>query len=101
MPIESIPRIMQRIKLASPKDAISVFMIEGHGKNKLNAIYARSVESARMKVELKPFHSSHRCESCGHVETFLANDWIGDFHNHMDLVQVRNFLETVVGASNG
>ena len=98
MPIESISRIMSRIKHAPRTQPISVFVVtETVGEKsyrKLDAIYGRTIEAKRRQTALKPFHPSHRCKECGHIETFLAEEWLGDFDNTMHLPDVRTFLET-------
>ena len=93
MPIESIPRIVARIKLATPSKPISVFVVGPDNNRRLDAIYGNTIESKRRQTALKPYHASDKCPTCGHVTQHLAEEWIGDFHNHMSLTDVREFLK--------
>lgn len=94
MPVESVSRIVARVKISPPSRPISVFVVEVDKQRVLDAIYANTIEAQRRKTALKPYHPSDKCPTCGHVQTHLAEEWIGDFHNDMDLQYVRQFLTT-------
>ena len=93
MAIESISRIASRIKMSPPERPISVFIVEKMGKRQLDAIYGNTAEAKRRQTALKPFHQSHQCPTCGHIEKHLAEEWLGNFHNRMNLKDVREFLQ--------
>lgn len=92
MPIESVSRIVARVKQATPNRPISVFLIKEDGIQKLDAIYGNTIESKRRQNALKPFHPSDKCPTCGHIQTHFVEEYLGDFHNHMPLKDVREFL---------
>ena len=102
MTIETIPRIIERIKMSPPSRPISVFIVERtEGKKKkiireLDAIYGNTTEAKSRQVALKPYHPSDKCSQCGHITTVLAEEWIGDFHNRMSLVEIRTFLARAI-----
>lgn len=102
MTIETIPRIIERIKMSPPSRPISVFIVERtEGKKKktireLDAIYGNTTEAISRQVALKPYHPSDKCKECGHITTVLAEEWIGDFHNRMSLVEIRTFLARAI-----
>lgn len=100
MPIQTIPRIMERIKMSPPTRPISVFVVEINKARKLDAIYGNTAEALRRKKALKPFHPSHRCPTCGHIETVLAEEWLGDFHNHMNVQDLRAFFAAALEIPN-
>lgn len=92
MPVESIPRIVARVKNAPPHRPISVFIVEENGVRKLDAIYGNTIESKRRQTAVKPYHPSDKCPHCGHIQIQLAEEYLGDFHNNMPLKDVREFL---------
>jgi len=92
MPVESISRIVARVKNAPPSRPISVFVVEEKGVRKLDAIYGNTIESNRRQTATKAYHPSDKCPTCGHIQTQLAEEYIGDFHNNMPLKDVREFL---------
>lgn len=92
MPIETIPRIMARIKQSPPSRPISIFVVKVKKKRKLDAIYGNTIEAKRRQTALKPFHPSDKCPTCGHIQEHLAEEWLGDFHNQMSVQDVRAFL---------
>lgn len=100
MPIETIPRIMARIKIAPPWKPISIFVMERKENKKtireLDAIYGNTIEARRRQIALKPYHPSDKCKECGHITTQLAEEWIGDFHSRMNLADVRVFLAKAI-----
>ena len=103
MTIETIPRIIERIKMSPPSRPISVFVIERLVNTKtkktireLDAIYGNTTEAKSRQVALKPYHPSDKCKECGHITTVLAEEWIGDFHNRMSLVEIRTFLARAI-----
>ena len=102
MTIETIPRIIERIKMSPSSRPISVFIVERtEGKKKkiireLDAIYGNTTEAISRQVALKPYHPSDKCSQCGHITTVLAEEWIGDFHNRMSLVEIRTFLARAI-----
>jgi len=98
MPVESVARIMERVKQASPSRPISVFVVEVNGVRQLDAIYDNTIESRRRQTALKPYHPSDTCPTCGHVQTHLAEEYLGAFHNNMPLKNVRNFLIKAIEA---
>lgn len=101
MAINTVAQAISRIKAATMVKPIAVFVetLEEEGKEKkaLNVVFARTIECERMKKAIKPFHSSQRCPECGHVREDLAYEWIGDFHNRMNMDTVREFLRTAIG----
>lgn len=92
MPIESIPRIIARIKKAPPGKPISVFVVKHKGNRVLDAIYGNTVAARQRQTALKPYHQSDKCPLCGHITQHLAEEWLGDFHNRMNLEDIRTFL---------
>jgi tRNA G26 N,N-dimethylase Trm1 len=92
MSIESVARIMSRIKQAPEARPISVFVVTVKKVRKLDAIYGNTIVAKRRQTALKPFHASDKCPTCGNIETHFAEEWIGDFHNGMNLQEVRTFL---------
>lgn len=92
MPVESIPRIVARVKQAPPSRPISVFVVEVKGVRRLDAIYGNTIESKRRQAATKPYHPSDKCPTCGHITVHLAEEYLGDFHNGMPLKDVREFL---------
>jgi tRNA G26 N,N-dimethylase Trm1 len=92
MPIESLSRIMARIKISPPTRPISVFVVTKNKVRKLDAIYGNTIEAKRRQTALKPYHPSDKCPTCGHIQTHLAEEWLGDFHNQMSLQEIRDFL---------
>jgi hypothetical protein len=92
MPVESISRIVARVKQAPPSRPISVFIVEQEGKRQLDAIYGKTIESIRRQTAVKAYHPSDRCPTCGQIQTQLEEEYLGDFHNNMPLKDVREFL---------
>lgn len=92
MPIESVSRIIARIKISPPSRPISVFVVEENKVRKLDAIYGNTIEAKRRQTALKPYHPSDKCPTCGHVQTHLAEEWLGDFHQGQNLQDIREFL---------
>lgn len=86
MPIESIPRIVSRIKMSPPERPIAVFLVQKMGKNQLDAIYGNTIEAKQRSTNTKI------CPTCGQPTEHPSEEWIGNFHNHMNLKQVREFL---------
>lgn len=98
MAIETVTRIMERIKQSPPSRPISVFVVKVNKKRCLDAIYGNTVESRRRETELKPIKPKDCCSSCGTVlRRHLANEWLGHFHNHMPVEDVRAFLKQSIG----
>lgn len=96
MPIEDIPRIIERIKMAPPNRPISVFAVKKGRVRVLDAIYGNTLEALRRINAKKPYHPSHKCSTCGHIALFPAEEWLGDFHNGMPLKDIRAFLNKAV-----
>jgi tRNA G26 N,N-dimethylase Trm1 len=100
MTIETIPRIIERIKMSPPSRPIPVFVVnQKEGKKvirKLDAIYGNTTEAISRQVALKPYHPSDKCKECGHITTVLAEEWIGDFHNRMNLEEIRTFFARAI-----
>ena len=96
MPVETIARIKSRIKGATPLNPISVFVVKVEKIRKLDALYANTSEAMRRRMALKPFHPSHQCETSGHIEEHFAEEYIGDFHNNMNMNDVGAFLKAAI-----
>ena len=96
MPVEPISRVMTRIKNAAPSRPIAVFVVKIKGIRQLDALYANTTEAMRRRMAVKPFHPTDKCPTCGHITQHLAEEYIGDFHNNMNMKDVRNFLEVAL-----
>jgi hypothetical protein len=86
MPIEDISRIITRIKLSPPERPISVFVVKKLGKKKLDAIYGNTIEAHKRASPTK------FCPTCGHPVETPDEEWLGNFHNRMNMNTVRAFL---------
>ena len=92
MPVQAVSTIIARIRKAPQQRPISVFVVKVKGARKLDAIYGNTIESKRRQTALKPYHPSDKCPTCGHITTHLAEEWLGDFHQGMNMASVHEFL---------
>ena len=92
MALLALDKVIDRISTAPRQRAISVFIVTKNKKRYLDVYYADTLEAIRRKNELMPEHFSDTCSECGQTTRRHRYEWIGDFHNEMNLGDAEAYL---------